>query len=156
MVRPTLLFFHRRFIRRSTEAWVLLSSPLAAASSQTLSFPGRHACAHAPPPSPPPPKSRTLVPPPQPSVPTAGSPRSPPAVAPLPRVQSRARAAAASALGFGRHAQSGQAPPSRLAVSHLGGAQGLLLPPQKHLVVFPRAVVRIRALLPSLCTVSHC
>jgi hypothetical protein len=24
MIRPTLLFFHRRFIRRSTEAWVLL------------------------------------------------------------------------------------------------------------------------------------
>jgi hypothetical protein len=55
---------------------------------------------HAPSPSPPLAKSRAPVPPLQPSVPAAGSSRSPPAAVPLPHVQSHARSGPLSDLGF--------------------------------------------------------
>jgi hypothetical protein len=78
--------------------------------------PLRAAAVHrAPSSSPPLAKSRAPVPPPQPSVPAAGSSRSPPAAAPLLRVLSRARASSPSDLGFRRAAESGRAPPRLLA-----------------------------------------
>jgi hypothetical protein len=88
-VRLTLLFFDRRFIRRYTKAWVLpVITVRRRLSFLTLILFARAVVHRASSPSLPPAKSREPVPPPQPSVPAAGSSRSPPAAAPLPRVQS--------------------------------------------------------------------
>jgi hypothetical protein len=93
--------------------------------------PLRTAAVHrAPSPSPPPAKSHAPVPPPQPSVPADGSLCSPPAAAPLPCVQSRARSGPVRDLRFHRHRGFRPGAAVQVAGGRLGGAQGSLCSPQ--------------------------